>query len=222
MLNKIKDFVLTSPRTQQHLWIAAVSIFITTIFFFIAKGESSTFQLSMGTAYSSLILLSLSLLIGPWNMYNNKKNPLSSYLRRDIGIWAGIMAIIHVIMGLQVHFGGKFWLYFVFPVDQPHFIPVRYDPFGLTNYAGLIAGLIIIVLLSISNNASLKKLGAIRWKKIQRFNYVCAGLVLLHGVIYQLLEKRAIFFVLFFIIISTITFAGQYWGFQIRRNKINT
>lgn len=222
MLNKIIDFVSASPRTQQHLRIASASLLLTIIIFFIAKGENSIFKLSMGTAYSSLILLSLSLLIGPWNIYCKKKNPLSSYLRRDIGIWAGIMAIFHIIIGLQVHFNGKFWLYFIFPADQSHLIPVRYDPFGITNYAGLVAGLIIIVLLSISNNVALKKLGGVRWKNIQRFNYICAGLVLFHGIIYQLLEKRVIFFVLFFIIISSITVAGQYWGYQIKRGKINT
>ena len=113
MIKKTKEFVLNSPRTQRHLWIAATSIVLTTIFFFIVQSNQSAFRLSMATAYTSLILLSITLLIGPWNMYTNKKNPLSSYLRRDIGIWAGIMGIYHIIIGLQVHLSGKFWLYFV-------------------------------------------------------------------------------------------------------------
>lgn len=166
----------------------------------------------MASAYASLFLLATTLMIGPWNKLRGRANPVSSYLRRDVGIWAGMLGIVHVIVGLQVHMDGKLWLYFLPPPDAAYRFPLRIDPFGLTNYAGLAAGLILIMLLALSSNASLRALGAVRWKRLQRWNYAAAALVVAHGVVYQLLEKRALGFVLLFGVAVALALAFQIAG----------
>lgn len=201
-------------RIAFHALIGAASCIVVAGFLYFSNSPQLSYKVSMATAYGSLFLFAASLMIGPWNVLRHQPNPLSSYLRRDIGIWAGILAIAHVIAGLQVHMAGKFWLYFIPPPEARAFLPVRVDPFGLTNHAGLIATVVFIMLLCLSNNASIRALGAKRWKFLQRWNYAAAILVCLHGWVYQILEKREPAFVLVFTIVVLIVFAFQLAGFR--------
>lgn len=207
------------PRISRHIILFLASIVTCAAFYFFLASRDSLFWLSMATAYASLVLLALSLMIGPWNKLRGHPNPVSGYLRRDIGIWAGALGIVHVIVGLQVHMGGKFWLYFLPPADASYTFPLRIDPFGLTNYAGLVATLILLLLLSLSNNASLRSLGASRWKSLQRWNYAGALLVAAHGVVYQILEKRTVGFVVAFAAIALLALAMQFAGFRVGKRK---
>ncbi len=40
-------------------------------------------KISFATAYPALVFLAVTLLIGPWNVLREKRNPLSGDLRRD-------------------------------------------------------------------------------------------------------------------------------------------
>ena len=206
-------------RIAFHVFLGVASCILVLGFVQFLRSPDLTYQISMATAYGSLLLMALSLLIGPWNVLRRQANPLSSYLRRDIGIWAGILAVVHVIAGLQVHMVGKMWLYFLPSPEARSILPVRLDPFGLTNYAGLIATVIVVMLLCLSNNASIRALGGKRWKSLQRWNYAAAVLVCLHGWVYQFLEKRNLGFVLFFTIVAIVVLMVQLAGFRRARGK---
>ncbi len=144
-----------------------------------------TSQVSIGTAYAALFLTAAVLLSGPLNVLWSKPNPISSDLRRDLGIWAGISALTHTLVGLNVHLRGKVWLYFV---DAHHHL--RRDSFGFGNYTGAAAALIFVLLLALSNDISLRRLKAERWKSLQRWVYVAVGLTAAHAIAYQQIEKR--------------------------------
>lgn len=118
-------------------------------------------------------------------MLRGRANPISFDLRRDVGIWAGIMALLHTGIGLNVHLRGRPWLYFV---DQHH--RVRRDLFGFGNETGLIAALLFLFLLALSNDVSLRRLGTRKWKSLQRWSYAAVVLTVAHGVAYQQIEKR--------------------------------
>ena len=189
---------------------------MVAIIYLLLDSPDQKFLFSMATAYAGLILLAVSLLLGPLNLIRNKANPVSSYLRRDIGIWAAIVSIIHVIFGLQVHMGGRIWTYFFHDMEPGQGYAVRLDAFGFANHSGLVATLICIVLMAVSNNASLKKLGQHRWKSIQRLNYLLFPLVIGHGFIYQVLEKRQLPFVAVVGLIFVVVLVMQWKGFKIR------
>ena len=71
---------------------------------------------------ATLALLVATLLIGPWNVLRRTANPVSSDLRRDIGIWAGMLGILHAGVGQFVHLRGRPWLYYVLKdKDGNHF-----------------------------------------------------------------------------------------------------
>jgi sulfoxide reductase heme-binding subunit YedZ len=142
-------------------------------------------------------------------------NPPSSYLRRDVGIMAGTLAILHVVLGLQVHMGGDFVRYF-FIRNHGHIESLRFDAFGLTNHLGLLATLIFLVLLAISSNAAMHKLGSKRWKSMQRWTYLAGLLVIVHGLIYQALEKQAAALVVAVLVTTLILASLQGLGVYLK------
>jgi len=198
----------------QHLVLALVSGALTTVIFYALPSRDPIFRLSMASAYVGLALLCMSLVIGPWHVLRHRPNPVSTDLRRDIGIWAGLLGLAHVIVGLQVHMRGKFWLYFLSSPDQPHVIPLRYNAFGIANYTGLGSTLILLLLLGLSNDRSLRALGTRRWKALQRWNYAGFALVVVHGVAYQLIEKRQLLFVGLFSVLGLLVVLLQLAGFR--------
>jgi len=166
--------------------IALATIACVAIFWelFSIRGDVIS-RLSVATAYPALFLTAAAVSIGPWNVLRGQTNPVSFDLRRDFGIWAGITALLHTGIGLNVHLRGRPWLYFI---DQRH--QVRYDLFGIGNDTGLLAALLFLLLLAISNDLSLRRLGTRTWKSLQRWTYMAVALTLMHAVAYQFVEKR--------------------------------
>lgn len=206
-------------RPVRHAVLFLASALAMAAFYAGLAPERAVWRLSMGSAYASLVLLALSLAIGPWNKLRGLPNPVSGYLRRDVGIWAGILGIVHVVFGLQAHFTGKMWLYFVPGPEASYRFPLRLDAFGLANHTGLIATLGLVLLLALSNNASLRSLGPGRWKSLQRWNYAIALLVVAHGAIYMVLESRRLPFVAASLAIVAAVAAFQAAGFRATRAK---
>lgn len=206
-------------RTLRHFLLALAGLVISFVGALTVTEKWDVQAISLGTAYASLIYVALSLSLGPMNVIRSRPLPVSYMLRRDVGIWAGIFALVHVIAGLNVHLGGKFWLYFVYDAASAKAFPIRYDPFGFANHSGLVITLMIIVLLTISNNAALRRLRSTRWKSIQRWNYGVGAILVFHGLLYQFLEKRYWQAVLFLLAISVGTLLMQYVGFRRRRQN---
>lgn len=205
-------------RLARHLAIALLGVAVAVVVMFLLGDEGiPVFRLSMGTAYASLALLGCSLLIGPFNVLGRKPNPVSSDVRRDVGIWAGTFALAHVVFGLQVHLPGRMLEYFVWAASEERAIPIRYDAAGMTNWAGLVAALVLLLLMSISNDAALRRLGTARWKRIQRWSYAAFALVAVHGFIYQVLERRSWPWIVAFALVLTAVTTGQLRAARARR-----
>ena len=197
-----------------HLPIALASLMLIAIVFQFVVSPDIRFRLSMATAYTALILLGGTLLTGPINVLKSSPNPISTDLRRDLGIWAAIIGIVHTAVGLTVHMGGKFWLYFGYPAQESHLLPIRLDPFGFANYTGLIATLLLAFLLAISNDLSMRVLGGKRWKGLQRWNYGLYVLVVLHAIAYQLIEKRQLPYPILFAALVAVVIGIQWASFR--------
>lgn len=166
--------------------IAVTTFACTAVFWKLFSARRDLIgHISIATAYPALFLTAVAVFLGPWNVLRKRANPVSFDLRRDIGIWAGIMALLHTAVGLNVHLRGRMWLYFV---DQHH--RIRHDWFGFGNDTGVVAALLFLLLLAISNDLSLRGLGARRWKSLQRWTYAAVILTILHAVAYQHVEER--------------------------------
>jgi methionine sulfoxide reductase heme-binding subunit len=202
-----------------HLPLAVASAACCLLVFALAKTQYLPFGLSMATAYTGALLLGVTLVLGVLKVLRGETSPVSTDWRRDVGIWAALFGLAHVVIGLQVHAPGRMRTYFVYPAEESHSFPLRFDAFGWANHLGLVAGLLLVLLLVLSNDWSLTRLGARRWKGLQRWNYTVFGLVLAHGVLYQVLEKRIACWVITFAVLSVVVIALQVVGFRRRRDQ---
>lgn len=172
---------------------------------------------SFATAYPALVLLLMTLLLGPWNVLRRKRSPVSSDLRRDVGIWAGVVGIAHSVIGQMVHLRGRPWLYYVYEHKARHVVPFRHDLFGFANFTGLGGALVLIALLATSNDYSLRALGTPRWKQLQRWNYAAFALAAAHTLAYQTSEKQPMPLIASFVGCTGLTILVQAEGFRCRR-----
>ena len=183
-----------------------------------SRGRSSFPQrFTVATGYVALMLLGLTLLIGPANLLLRRRNPVSSYLRRDAGMWTAAFSVVHVIFGLQVHSGGQlagYLIYFFAPNGSP-----LTNSFGLGNWTGLAATVIVVGLLAISSNFALRKLKAGPWKWLQRLNYALFALVIAHAFFYGALLRVTSPFTFLLGITVIAVFIGQAVGVWLWRRR---
>ena len=143
----MKDSIQIRFRIH-YIPMLVVSIIFCFIFYVFRSPPLTTIPfITYTSGYLSIFLIALSMLLGPVNLILKQKNPISSYIRRDIGIFGGILGIVHQVVGLFMHFTGKPWLYFVKEVEDG--FSIRFGNFGLANYTGLLGFLILIFLLFI-------------------------------------------------------------------------
>ncbi len=217
-------------RSLRHLLLAAGGTLIIYAVAFWADatgdnnimnlGASETVAMSLGAAYAASVFLVVSLLVGPYYVLRDKPLPVSSYLRRDFGIWAAVFALLHTFVGLQVYPAVPFWEFFLYPTGESSASSIRFDVFGIANHLGAIAALLLLLLLCLSSNAAIRLLQVKRWKRIQRWVYAAAGMTLLHGFMYQLMGQRTWVFVAVFVVFCVGAIAGQLWGAVTRRRRL--
>jgi sulfoxide reductase heme-binding subunit YedZ len=203
-------------RTRRVLLLCATAILITAVVFAATPPPDFRHRLSMGTAYASLLFLAATLALGPWKILRRRSSPISYDQRRDLGIAAGVLALIHTAVGLTVHLRGRMWMYFF---KKLHPLRIQANPFGAANYTGLVAALLFVMLVAISNDLSLRSLGTARWKNLQRWTYAAFGLTIAHGILFQIVEKRHLAWVILFAASAIITVIAQTIGFIQRRQR---
>jgi len=174
-------------------------------------------RLTTATGYMGTAFLAFTLLIGPINLMLRKRNPVSSYLRRDVGAWTAGLSVIHVILGLQVHGGGQlsgFLAYFLAPDGTP-----LLNSFGLGNWTGLGATVIVVGLLAISSDFALRSLKSGTWKWLQRLNYALFALVIAHAFFYGALVRVTSPFTLLLLTGVIAVLVGQVVGVWLYRAR---
>jgi len=172
-------------------------------------------QLASPTGDVALVLLAVTLLIGPANLLLRRRNPVNNYLRRDVGTWTAIWSIVHVIVGFQGHGGGVLGFVDFFVADGR---PLT-NSFGMGNWTGLAAAVIVILLLVLSTDRYLRELKSRRWKDLQRLNYTLFALVVLHAVYYGALRRMTSPFTRLLIITVIAVLLGQAAGIWLWRRK---
>lgn len=177
-------------------------------------------QFTVATGYIGLALLALTLLLGPANLVFRRRNPVSTYLRRDVGIWTGAFSLLHVIAAVFIHtshgrgFVSSFLHFFITEDGAP-----LTNSFGWGNWTGLAATVIAAVLLVTSNDAALRALRAKRWKWLQRLNYALIALVVVHAFFYGAFLRMNSPFTWLLLVSATIVALGQGVGVWLWRRR---
>lgn len=182
-------------------------------------GQNRSFirQFTMASGYVALALTALTLLIGPANLLLGRRTPISNYLSRDVGTWAAIGSVAHTIFALQAHGSGRIRDFLAFFIAQDGSPLV--NSFGLGNWTGLAALVIVTALFAISSDAALRKLKARPWKRLQRLNYVLFALVVLHAYFYGALLRVTSPFTMLLGASVVVVFVGQALGVWLWRRR---
>jgi sulfoxide reductase heme-binding subunit YedZ len=207
------------PRPLRALVISLAAFVIAASVASIAGVAPDIQKASIGTAYAALALLGASLALGPISLLRTNRFPMvNTMIRRDLGIAAALLAIAHTAIALKAHIANGIAPNFLpspAPIDK---LPVA---FIVANNVGLVAVLLLTAILLISNDSSLRRLGATRWKRAQSSAYIAAILTVAHGLLYQILEQRRTVLVLLFGAWSLSVLALQLIG-RSRRLKWNS
>jgi sulfoxide reductase heme-binding subunit YedZ len=177
-------------------------------------------QFTVATGYVGVGLLAITLLLGPANLLLGGRNPVSSYLRRDVGIWTAIFSVLHVISATLMHVShgsGVLASLLHFFVDQDG-RPLT-NSFGLGNWTGLAAVVIVVGLLATSSDAALRAFKAKPWKWLQRLTYLLFALVVLHALFYGALLRLTSPFTLLLLVSVVAVVIGQAMGVFIWRRR---
>lgn len=202
-------------RTQTHIGLLVITLFGLYLTRLYVPYASLEYLLTIGCAYLSLLYIGITLCIGALKLLRQRRMPVNVDLRRDIGIWAGITGLIHVMFAFGTRYNGEILRYFFYPDS---FVPLL-TPFGLANDFGLAATLVLILLLVTSNDWSLRKLRGKRWKALQRFNYLLVALTLLHTFLYQDISRREPIFTNLTLILMLTVLLIQAFGFVLHRTQ---
>lgn len=206
-------------RIATHVAMALATVLGCWLTLLLQPDLELVHALTIGTAYVALGQLAATLLIGPWQLLRRgQRNPANINLRRDIGIWAGLVGLAHVVFGFQVHMGGNILHYFFRPDSWMPLINV----FGAANYLGLAGAIILLALLVLSNDLSLHTLKGKRWKALQRFNYGLFALALLHTWGYQFEVQRMWVLPAGSIALAAVVLGAQAIGYRIYRSRTRT
>ncbi|MGG4442959.1 ferric reductase-like transmembrane domain-containing protein [Brevibacillus fortis] len=156
---------------------------------------------SMILGYLSFILIGFTLLIGPLQSWLPAHwMAISLSIRRDIGIWAGLTGLLHVILVLVLFEGeprlmiihenhsekaaGWLGLFFFASSDPTIWPSPNWTLTGVANYLGLLALFILLALWLTSSARAEEWLGGSSWKRLHLANPWLFIIVLFHGLIY--------------------------------------
>lgn len=209
-------------RWRTHLALFTLTVIACYLIHLYAPYADLVYMLTLGCGYLSLILIVFSLLIGPYKLLYQRRNPVNLNFRRDIGIWAGITGCIHVVAAIAGQTRGNILYLFLRPKPQGVGYDLLLSPSGISNNIGLLATFILVVLLVISNDISLRYFKGKRWKFLQRFNYLLAVLVFIHTVLYEQFSNRErpfIFLTLMLITALLLVQAAGIWLYSAQQTK---
>ncbi len=204
-----------------HLFLGGLTLMLYLIIMVLAPPGKQGELLLIVLGYLSLLLIAVTLLIGPLNLWRRKRarhNPVNLFLRRDVGIWAAITGCWHSLLVLRGYlFNGQISMLILKRINGGY-VPLL-TVYGLSNDAGLLAALLLLLLLVLSNTLTLRLLKGKRWKQVQRLAYLLAILAVAHTVGFQYLNLRGPLFVGFLLLVSALVLLCQSLGVGITLNR---
>jgi sulfoxide reductase heme-binding subunit YedZ len=124
-----------------------------------------------------------------------------------------------MVLAIGVSMSDSYLDEFVYVVADPLSESMRYALFTAGSVLGFVAALILLLLISLSNDFSLRRLGVRRWKGLHRSSYLGFLFIVVHGVAYQILERRHPALVLAFVGLVSAAVLCQMRAYWVRRSN---
>lgn len=164
----------------RHLIVIVTGLLLVAAFAAVHQHWSPMHRWNKATADASIVLLAMTLALGPlarlWPGWGRLLP-----LRRELGIYAVLLALVHTVVILE---GWVVWdlarlVGFEFHPGLGHYVMVQHG-FGLANLIGVLALAYGFLLVATSNDRAVRLLGGAVWKFVQRGAYVLWALVVVH------------------------------------------
>lgn len=203
-------------RVITHLVLLGMTVTLYLLIGFLVPEGKQVGFLIVALGYLSLLLIGVTLIIGPFNLLRSRRNPVNIDLRRDVGIWAAIAGCWHVLLVFHgTVLNGQLLQYFL----QAGSYRMQLDVYGFSNDFGLLATLLLLLLLALSNAVSLRVLKGKWWKRMQRLTYPLALLAVAHTLGYQYLNVRGQFLFVMVIILIVLVLTCQACGIVLTMSR---
>ncbi len=177
-------------RVKHHLVLAGINGACCAAAVMSGPTTQLSDRLSIVTAYLCLGLLCTGLAIGPVRAIRTGRPSVNNYLRRDIGIWAALTGLAHLAIATALSMTPEYMQIYVNIANIPPSQIIREALFTWGTIAGLVVGVVLLLLLGLSNDRSLRWLGVRRWKRLHWTSYLAFALTAAHGLAFQALESR--------------------------------
>jgi methionine sulfoxide reductase heme-binding subunit len=178
---------------SRHALVAGVAVVILAFFWVTRRDWSPEHRIWRATGDVSLVLLFLTLVIGPLaRLYKPvvRANPW----RRELGIWSAVYAVIHTVVILNGWIRWDLMRFLGYEFNAPLERFSRLEPgFGLSNIVGAVALLISVVLMVTSTDRALQALGGSAWKWLHYSAYTVFYLSGLHTAYFLFMHFTASF-----------------------------
>jgi sulfoxide reductase heme-binding subunit YedZ len=207
-------------RVKNHLTLFVLSGISLGMAAISGPSAGAADRLSIVSAYICLVLLGVALLIGPLNVLQKGRLVSNSYVRRDTGIWAALNGLLHFYLANVLSMNYEYLALFVDSAALPPSAAIRNSLYSLGTILGFFIAVLFIVLLLLSSDWMLRKLGLKWWKRIQRLSYLGFALTCLHAFAFQVLETRALLWVVVVLAIAALICIGQYRGFMAAKRNV--
>ena len=168
----------------RHAGAAVIAVVSFAVFWAARPGWSWEMRLWKAVGDAALVLLLLTMAIGPIARLWRKAGRALPF-RRELGIWFAVVATVHTVLILN---GWARWsmqrllgFEFVPQLDRT----ARMEPgFGLANSIGLVALVWALALAATSSDRALRRLGPSAWKWLHNGAHIVFWLTTLHVAYY--------------------------------------
>lgn len=212
---------ISRRRWRHHGALAAASFLMIGFVALTGSGDTLLDDVSLATAYICLILMAVALCLGPLRVLRSAPLRLNIYLRRDIGIWSGLAGLVHLFVATELSMNERYMEAYVNLSTSGLSDALRMDLFSWGSIVGFLVGILVLLLLVLSNNTIMRFVGSMWWKRLQRFAYPAFVLTVLHGFAFQALEARNVLLIaiVFAVFISVLIL--QILGFRAAKALVD-
>lgn len=209
-------------RIKCHLLLALLVLLLFAATAWSGPASGIEDRLSIVSAYLCLALLGYTLLIGSAQVMKTGRPITNIYRRRDTGIWAAIIGLLHFVLANKLSMNSAYIDHFVNQANIPLAIEFRSLLYSWGAILGYMVALIFLLLLGLSSDIVLRVIGVRWWKRLQRTAYVAFVFTVIHSFAFQILESRQALLIGVVTFVALLILAGQLFGIAVVRKRINS
>ena len=203
----------SNRRWHHHAALAAVTAVIYILISTVVASPTPLDQLSLASAYICLFLMAAALSIGPLQAIRTQRVSTNIFLRRDIGIWAALAGLIHLVVATAQSMTPRYMSLYVDVSTHKLSAALRAELFLWGSVSAFSVGLLLLLLLGLSNNFAMQYLGVTWWKRLQRSACLAFMLTLVHALMFQIIESRSVSMMALLLCLLLLLSGLQLWGF---------